>query len=285
MAEAVIILGMQRSGAGTVAGLAQAVGLHLGKDLMKPAKGSKRSLFEDSTVVEVNQRLLRDLDAPRVTGCPLPKGWMDLPAGKLARHSAAERIEELAIAGHYGLRDPRLTWTAPLWQAEMTRRGDRIRHVVVVRDPLDMAAGLEDSTPEKRLLFLTRWMSQMVQILRVSQGHPRLFVGFRSVLTEPQGVALQLRRFCTLGETFRPGDAEAVRTLVPENPERDMTVPDPQGFVEETARNLARLMMAGNDAALEAELASGPSALLAALQDDTAQALRLASRGPLMSAA
>jgi hypothetical protein len=281
MAEALIILGLPRSGAGTVAALAQRVGVHLGDQLLGARKGFPRGLFEDRRLVEINRDLLGAFDQTAVAGFPLPVRWEATPAGQLARFRAADLLAELAVGGAYALKDPRLVVTAPLWQAEAAAQGHGLRHVIALRDPLDLAQAMGQGDGAARARFAALWLAQAVQMLALSAGQPRLFVGFRDLLAEPAGVALRLRRFAGLGEGFRPGDAEAVRAFVPPEARRDAPLPEPQGFAETTARELARRMAAGDESWLAGFLAEGPGALVAALQAEGAAALAAAGRGPL----
>jgi hypothetical protein len=295
MAEAVIILGLPRSGAGTVAGLAQQVGVYLGTQLIGPRKNFPRGLFEDRRVVGINRDLLAAFDQTGVAGFPLPVRWDATPAGRLARFRAEDVLADLAIGGTYALKDPRLTVTAPLWQAGAAAQGHKTRFVIAVRDPLDLgqATGqIKDKTGSEkrnspaavlaeRQRFVALWLAQSVQMLALSAGHPRVFVGFRDLLAEPTGVALRLRRFSGLGESFRPGDAEAIRAFVPPEARRDAALPETSGFIETTARDLARRMAAGDEEWLSAFLTDGMGAVLAALQTEGAAALASAGRGPL----
>lgn len=282
MADAVFILGLPRSGAGTAAALAQRVGLHLGDQLLGPRKGFPRGLFEDRRLVDINRELLAGLDQSGSLAFPLASGWDATPAGQLARFRAADLLAELAVGGSFGLKDPRLIATLPLWQAEAAAQGHRLRHVIAVRDPLDLAATMGPGAPRRR--FVAGWLAQMVQLLTLTAGQPRQFVGFRDILAEPAAVALTLRRFCALGDSFRPGDAEAVRSFVAPEARRDAPLPEAEGFIEQTARQLAQRMVAEDEAALAAFVADGPGALVAALQDEAAGLLRSVGRGPLATA-
>jgi hypothetical protein len=282
MAEAVFILGLARSGAGTAAALAQRVGLHLGEQLLGARKGFPRGLFEDRRLVDIDRELLAGLDQTGSMAMPLAQGWDRTPAGQLARFRAADLIAELAVGGSFGLKDPRLVLTLPLWLSEVAAQGHGARHVIAVRDPLDLAQATGQGADRAR--FAAQWLAQMVQVLALTAGHPRLFVGFRDLLAEPAAMALMLRRFCGLGESFRPGDAEAVRAFVPAEARRDDPLPEPQGFVERTARDLAQRMVAGDEASLAAFMADGPGALVAALQAEGAGLLQAVGRGPLTGA-
>lgn len=282
MADAVFILGLPRSGAGTAAALAQRVGLHLGDQLLGARKGFPRGLFEDRRLIDINRELLSGMDQSGSLAFPLAAGWEGTPAGALSRFRAADLVAELAAGGSFGLKDPRLVATLPLWQAEVAAQGHGARHVIAVRDPLDLAIAMGQGATRRR--FVAGWLAQMVQLLALTAGRPRQFLGFRDILAEPAGVALTLRRFCALGDSFRPGDAEAVRSFVAPEARRDGPLPEAEGFIEQTARQLAQRMVAGDEAALAAFLADGPGALVAALQDEAAGLLRTVGRGPLAAA-
>lgn len=278
MAEATLILGLSRSGAGTVAALAQRVGLFLGDHLLGPRPGFPRGLFEDRRVVDINRELLAGCDATDSLMLPLPAGWAETPVGQLARLRAADLVTELAIAPQFGLKDPRLTATAPLWRAALVAAGHLPHHVVVLRDPLDLAQTVPAA---ERSQFIACWILRMLAALDHSAADPRIFIGFHELLAAPEATALRLRRFCGLGSELRDNDPAAIRAFVPATAARTAPLPEPETALDSMARTLATLMLAADEPGLRAFAAEGAGALVVILQTEVATGLRQAARGPL----
>lgn len=278
MAEAILIQGLARSGAGTLTALMQQMGLFLGTNLLGPRPGFPRGLFEDRSLVDINRELLAGVDASENLVLPLPADWAATPVGELARLRATELIGDLAIAPSFGLKDPRLTVTAPLWRQAILDLDHGLRQIIVLRDPLDLARVAARGDPER---FLAMWILRMVAVLEQSAADDRIFVTFHDLLAAPEAVARRLQRFCRLGEDLDPETRQMIAAFVSPTAARTADLPPATTYLEHTARSLAQVMQAGDEPALRAFVTDGPGALMTALQAEVAAGLQLAGRGPL----
>lgn len=215
-AEPVCILGTSRSGTSLAAGIAEALGVHLGTaaELM-PAhpRDNPKGYWEHTGIVELNEQLLSTASpAPVPPGmgwrfCPSPRaGWLEDP--RLASHrSAARRLVRRSFAGRprWGWKDPRTCVTLPFWQQLVPR----MRYVVCVRHPLDVAASLaaRDVMPLDEALAL--WTRDMTAVVLGTSGRPRLFLSYEGWFTAWERQAERLARF--LGAD---GIDEAARTAI-----------------------------------------------------------------------
>src|SRR4051794_27736950 len=79
-AQAVLVLGMHRSGTSAMAGALALCGFATGSDLMPAAADNPKGFWEHAGVVAIHERLLRALDRPWHDPRPLPDDWLDHPA-------------------------------------------------------------------------------------------------------------------------------------------------------------------------------------------------------------
>jgi hypothetical protein len=129
----VLVLGSHRSGTSALAGLlVRAAGLRIGEPL-PPTAANPKGYFESAVVVKAHNdalaRLDRDWTCPPVTMAP------DAEAAALI---AAEVATLSAEPGAWGVKDPRLLFTLPLWCDVL----DEFRLVGVVRDHEQVARSL-----------------------------------------------------------------------------------------------------------------------------------------------
>ena len=133
---------MHRSGTSLVAKCFEVFGYGLGETLMAPSDDNPKGFFEDLDVVELNDLLLQengsDWDAPVFVG-QQPLSWSNdqLEAGVSLLKVKLEHEPRLAI------KDPRLCLVLPYWRAVAQRIDVPLRICLVYRNPLDIAASLE----------------------------------------------------------------------------------------------------------------------------------------------
>ena len=132
-AAPILVLGSHRSGTSAVAGLlVRAAGLRIGEPL-PPTAANPKGYFESAVVVKAHNdalsRLDRDWTCPPTTMGPDPES---------AALVAAEVATLAADPGPWGVKDPRLLFTLPLWCDVL----DEFRFVGVVRDHEPIARSL-----------------------------------------------------------------------------------------------------------------------------------------------
>ncbi|MDB2376704.1 glycosyltransferase [Luminiphilus sp.] len=140
--EILLICGMHRSGTSLVAKCFEVFGYGLGETLMAPSDDNPKGFFEDLDVVAFNDALLEangsSWDAPVFMGQqPLAWDQRQLEAGAKLLKAKLDREPRLAI------KDPRLCLMLPYWHAAAQFLNIPLRVCLVYRNPLDIAASLE----------------------------------------------------------------------------------------------------------------------------------------------
>jgi len=139
--QAILILGMHRSGTSYLARLMQAMGVFIGDDLVGPKKGNPRGHFEAVPMLELHQKLIR---------ARLPEDRRAFDDGMLVQEalgadlSPAERDEAKAVIaamqkdGYWGWKEPRTCLFLSLWKELLPES----RSVIVYRHPLEVHQSL-----------------------------------------------------------------------------------------------------------------------------------------------
>lgn len=195
-----IILGSGRSGTSLVAGLLSQSGYYMGDHLYPPhPRSNAKGFFECKEINDLNEDLLATVVPPRwrISGQRFPRTrpvrnqrWL----ARLAAHqvpqateNSAARIQRLVNREPFCLKDPRFSYTLPVWQPWLRNT----KFICVFRHPAQTAAsilrecatrpylrGLKMSSP----LALETWRCIYESILTRAEGSHWLFLHYRQAL-------------------------------------------------------------------------------------------------------
>lgn len=241
----VLITGMHRSGTSLVAQAVQAMGVPLGKTLLKANAHNQRGYYEDAEVVRIHDMLLGALGRPwgaSVHGLPMPDGWQNSEPAVKAQARIRAYLQQ-RTGDVFAVKDPRISLLFPLWQAAADQSGISPVLVICVRPAPEVAAsllrrdGLDHSlgmrlwlqytacaiadAPAGRshLLFSQDWHDdpdrnpqRLANILGVSGPMPDVFEPALQTHQDPPSEDLFLRWHSAL-EKARQGDGTPGRAL------------------------------------------------------------------------
>jgi hypothetical protein len=190
--EAVVVLGMHRSGTSFLAGSLEALGYRLPRDRQPGAEDNRHGHCEPRAVVALNDAILAagggrwDQAAPfRAT--PAQQAIPDLGA----------RMRE-ALRASFGasrrvvLKDPRLSLTFPLWRDEMAAMGVGLRVLIALRHPVAVAQSLARRNACPPDLAALSWMAHTICAIEASRGLTRAVVAFPDWIAGESGAAEML---------------------------------------------------------------------------------------------
>ena len=195
-----IILGTGRSGSSMVAGCLRDSGYYMGQGLKGPTESNPLGYFESVEVNDINEDLLKAVLRPLPRW--LPASWLSGQLGKdqhwLARVPVsrripcplplAQRIDAAVSHGPFCFKDPRFSYTLPVWRPFL----DNVVFVCVFREPgRTINSMLTDcrTQPYLRTLTISRhmalhvWLLMYRHILEVHQRQGQwLFLHYDQVL-------------------------------------------------------------------------------------------------------
>jgi len=194
--QAILVLGMHRSGTSATAGVIAAMGAFAGDESeLLPAhpQDNPTGYWERGELVREHDRFLE------ATG----HSWKHLAdfnaqtAEAGSRRALAAHLRELvdalnASGGPWLIKDPRLSLLLPVWLPIVGGAAC----VVVVRDPAEIAASLRNT---ERGVFgsqfpVALWEKYTRSMLDALDGRPALFVSYPALLADPDGQILRLQR-------------------------------------------------------------------------------------------
>ena len=174
---------MHRSGTSLVAKCFEVFGYGLGETLMAASDDNPKGFFEDLDVVAFNDALLESngssWDAPVFMG-QRPLAWdrRQVEAGAELLKAKLEREPQLAI------KDPRLCLTLPYWHAAAQFLKIPLRVCLVYRNPLEIAASLEQRNAMPLSVGLGLTQAYWSQLLSDTESDS-FVVGYDHFLDDP----------------------------------------------------------------------------------------------------
>jgi len=193
-ADAVLVLGMHRSGTSALTRVLNLLGVNLGGSLMRAAESNETGFWEHQDVVDIHAALLKALgmtwDDPR----RLPDGWLASDAGRDAAATLLARLsEDFADASLWGVKDPRMCRFLPLWQEVLATLGTKPGYVILLRHPLEIVRSLHQRNHMTTSRGLLLWLRYTLEAEAGTRGEStRVLVRYGDLMGDWKPVATRI---------------------------------------------------------------------------------------------
>jgi glycosyltransferase involved in cell wall biosynthesis len=179
--DALIVLGMHRSGTSALAGALTLLGAAAPTRLMEANEFNARGYFESMAVMETNEAILGSGGSSWADWRQFNPKWFTTAVANQFRAQAVSAIlDEFQGAPLIVLKDPRICRLAPLWLGALSDADYRSHALIIARNPLEVAASLNrrDGFSVGRGLLI--WLRHTLDAEFSSRSIPR------SIMTWPQ---------------------------------------------------------------------------------------------------
>ena len=184
--NALIILGMHRSGTSVLAGCLHLLGVNMGSHLLAPNESNETGGFENRDIVLMHDILLRDLGVHWDVIGNLPDGWVDSEAARQTEKKLMSLIErELTGDRLWAVKDPRICRLMPLWNRLLNRLNIHPVFVVMVRHPFEVAKSLEKRDQLDLIKGHLLWMVHYRDALIGCMEYPHVMITYDQLLADP----------------------------------------------------------------------------------------------------
>jgi hypothetical protein len=209
--NALVVLGMHRSGTSAMSGALAQLGVNFGDRLYRPQENvNEKGFFEHGPIVDLHDKLLQCIGSSWDDPRPLSQAiFSDERAFVPFRYRLTRMVRrDFAGAPIWGLKDPRISRLLPLWKAIFKELGVRSRYVIMVRSPLEVAASLSrrDGFSAEKSVFL--WWQHMIESEAKTRDEYRVFVNYPDLLHDPSRC---LRKVQTALQIAFPKNVESVK--------------------------------------------------------------------------
>ncbi len=213
--QAILVLGMHRSGTSALTRVMALCGAGLPATLMPPSPDNNETGFwESQALVDLHDEVLAAMGSSWSDVRDLPQAWFEsaAAAGFRAR-LAAVLAAEYGDATLFVVKDPRLCRLVKLWLSVLAAEGIVPRVVVPVRHPLEVAASLQrrDGLDPARAQAL--WRSHALATERDTRGLDRCFVTYDALLTDWRGTVRRIGAMVGADWTAQ-ADASAIEAFL-----------------------------------------------------------------------
>lgn len=187
MRRVVTVLGSPRGGTSVAARSLISLGVEFGADFVYTDEHNPTGYWEDRTIVDLNDRLLRAAGS-RVDGAAGPDLGSVAPGLRSELGNQAVRYvrKRLRRQRPWGFKDPRATRLLPFWQDVFAGVGAEDSYLIVLRHPMSVAlsSGARRGVPET-ILHELRWLDYMLAALVHTEHRPRVVVDYDRLVDSP----------------------------------------------------------------------------------------------------
>jgi glycosyltransferase involved in cell wall biosynthesis len=184
--QAIIVLGMHRSGTSALAGALGMLGMRLPTVLLPTTADNPKGYFESGRIVAIHDRLLVAAGTNWSGVESLTEDWFrTAEASAFVDELVAAVRQDFGDAATFVVKDPRMCRLMPLWRRVLDQVGAQGRYAIPLRNPLEVARSLEkrDGLPLAQGCLL--WLRNMLDAERETRGSPRVFVHYQDLLADP----------------------------------------------------------------------------------------------------
>ena len=193
VANALIILGMHRSGTSALAGQCASLGFWFGDDLLPANSANPKGFFEDLEVMWADDRLVGLLFG----GWASPLSWSESASGIVLDHPRITEIvagvrtvlERLASKGQmWAVKEPRISRLLPLWWPLLRAMEVDARLLMALRHPDEVAASLARRDGLGPVTAKLLWLRHTAEPLVYAheQGVPIAIMPYETLLSAPE---------------------------------------------------------------------------------------------------
>ncbi len=174
MKQALVVLGMHRSGTSSIAGAFSLLGARAPATLLEPAPDNPRGFWESRLIIGRNDDLL-------TLGGSYWRDWRrfdiaTVPPDELVRWRgdvSRTLVEEFGDASAIVLKDPRMCRLGDGWDGVLSTAGYRAGYVLPVRPPLEVARSLMRRNGLTVAEGLLLWLRHVLDAEIATRGQPR----------------------------------------------------------------------------------------------------------------
>jgi hypothetical protein len=180
---AIFVLGMGRSGTSAIARVLALCGASLPQSLLGPNEGNPRGHWEPIEALHINEEFLaRHGSSWYDPTLRLQNESLEAPDKELFIKRIQQFLLKSATAKPLVIKEPRITALSEYWFEAAKGAGLKVKIVIPVRHPNEVAASLIARDKLSVELASTLYVKYNLLAERVSRSFPRAFVGYANLL-------------------------------------------------------------------------------------------------------
>lgn len=187
--KALLVLGMHRSGTSALAGTLSILGCDPPASEMAPTAGNERGYFESKVIHRLHTALLESAGSGWDDVLPVNPGWAESPRAEEFQDRMVQAVRAEFGGSHlFILKDPRVCRLMGFWRAVLEQAGCAPLVVHTHRNPLEVAASLQQRQGTPLPYGILLWLSHVLEAEHGSRGLPRHFTSYAHLMSDWQGL-------------------------------------------------------------------------------------------------
>ncbi len=183
--QALVVLGMHRSGTSALTGMLSLLGGRLPKRLLPPSNTNKKGYFESADFVAIHDELLESAGTAWYSWDKLSPSWFRSSRFPyfvdLLRESVLANFDDRSL---FLVKDPRISRFFPVWEDVAKSLDAELKVLITTRNPLEVARSLQSrnglTTSETYLV----WLRHVLDAERDTRHLDRAFVRFEELVED-----------------------------------------------------------------------------------------------------
>ena len=184
--QAILVLGMHRSGTSAITRVLSLLGADLPSELLEPVPGvNDTGFWESAKLVDIHDRMLAAAGSAWDDPREFPAAFFETAAGKGFFDEILGVLEEdFSDSSLFVIKDPRICRFVPFWMSLLENFGAEPLPLLLNRNPLEVAASLarrDDFDTSKSLIL---WLRHVLDMEKATRGMPRAFMDYEALLQD-----------------------------------------------------------------------------------------------------
>lgn len=183
---AICVLGMHRSGTSVITRAINLLGAYLGdQSQLMPGKENNNpdGFWEHIEIVNLHEQILHALSRTWHDTSPMPDKWWKYPEINPYKQSLIKVVQR-EFTGYplWAWKDPRTCILFPLWQEVLEELDIDLNCIIVLRNPLDIAASLGHRDGFQKSKSFNLWHLYTISLLYWTKNAKRIIFSFDNLL-------------------------------------------------------------------------------------------------------
>lgn len=191
--EAILVLGMHRSGSSALAHLLNVLGAKLPEQVMGPGYGNPLGHWEPIRLMEINDEILTAIGRRWADPRPIPQTWFrSKEAYTFHERIAAEIAFGYGTASLLLIKEPRICRLAPLYFDVLDALGIKPRVILPIRHPGEVIRSIEERDKIDPRTIELLWLRSLLEAEEASRSCVRVWTSFERLLDNREQTAQQI---------------------------------------------------------------------------------------------
>ena len=189
----ILVTGMHRSGTSAVTRVLSLLGCALPRAVTESARDNEKGFWENPAIRDLNDRILVSAGSAWDDWEPFDSRWYASPIAGGFRDDARAILEgEFGDGRLFVVKDPRICRLLPFWTDAVRSFGAEPFIVSPVRNPLDVAASLEERDGIHPSIGLLMWLRHVLDTEAASRDLRRVYLRYEHLLFKTHAVVDRL---------------------------------------------------------------------------------------------